>query len=362
MAVKVQTGGIFTKDPGQRPGLYVRFIERAIAAISAGSRSKVGTVKFEWDEVSGTAVADSVYRITDMEQANTLFGGDYTEDIRLMIIGGASEVVVSTITPDAVAIEATEWTKALNKLETYEFHVFVLPFEAPVSLSDDSYTWLKECKGNGMNFIAVFADPAAEGNITTIKAKAVEKDDEYSVFVGNGVKNADGTQVPTDQYACYIAGLVAGTQLDGSLTYFDVPFPDVISRFRSTEIKDLLAAGILLTVMDGDRPRIEQGLTLGEGQFNKIRTVRAKQAMIDDIARAVKDSYIGKITNSPDGQIAVINAIKTYLETLANGNVIASDYTVELDKTTPSVGAELYVNISVRFLDSIEYVYLTVTV
>lgn len=362
MAVSVVTGGHFVKTKGQRPGLYVRFVEKAIAAISTGARSKVATVKLAWDKSGGRAEDGKVYRITNMTEAEILFGANYVEDIRYMLIGGASEVVVSVID---VSAKTPDYTGALQRLETYEFHVFVLPPDFTNELDTEAYTWLKTCRGNGINFIAVFSKPSAEGNKTALKAAAQARADEYAVFVGGGVKNDDGVIVKADKYACYIAGLIAGTSLDGSLTYYEVPFTEVITRWRSADVKELLAEGILVTVMDGDQPRIEQGLTLGntsKSEFNKIRTVRAKQAMIDDINQAVNDNYIGKITNSPDGQIAVINAIKTYLQTLANNNIIASDFVVELDKTTPSVGAELYINITVRFLDSIEYVYLTISV
>jgi hypothetical protein len=354
MAVKVTTGGVFTKAPGQRPGLYVRFIERAIAAIGSGARSKVATLKSTF---SGTAVANKVYRVTNMEQATSLFGDGNVKDIAQIFTGGASEVVVST----AGTGGTINWSAALQALETYEFHVYVNPVGGDTALATASFTWLKTCKTNGMSFIGVFADKASEGTVTSVKAAATGFDDEYAVFVGGGVLKADGTKVEADEYACYIAGLIAGTPLDGSLTYLDVPFAEPITRYRSVDVIDLLAAGVLVTVMDGDKPRIEQGLTLGEGTFSKIRTVRAKQALVDDISRTVNDSYIGKITNNANGQVAVINAIKAYLTTLATANVIDTDFIVELDPTQPSVGSDLYILVGVRFLDSIEYVYMTIS-
>jgi hypothetical protein len=358
MAVSVITGGVFNKSAGDRPGLYVRFVSAALAAITSGARSKVATIKTNF---TGTAVTNKVYRVTSMDQATALFGSANVEDIRLMLIGGASEVVVSTITK-AAPVSATVWDDALKKLETYEFHVYVNEFASDATLDTAAYAWLKACKTNGMNFIGVFADEATEGTVASIKTAAAAKADEYIVFVGGGVTNPDGSNVTADKYAAYIAGLIAGTGLDGSLTYKDVPFAEVMTRYRSVDVKDLLTSGVLVTVMDGGVPRIEQGLTLGTAPFNKIRTVRAKQALIDDINTAVKENYIGKVTNNINGQVAVLNAIKAYLETLANGNVIDNTFTAELSKTNPSVGDSLYVDIAVRFLDSIEYVYLTVTV
>jgi len=354
MTVTVKTGGVFTKVDGQRPGLYVRFIEKAIASIGLGARAKVATLKTIY---SGTAVINKVYRIKSMDQAILLFGAVNVLDIEMMFNGGASEVVVVTADPAATA---PGLTTALNTLETYEFHVFVAQ-PSVLLLAAAAFTWMKTARDNGKNFIGVFSSTGVE-TVAAIKTAGAGFTDEYSVFVANGVKDNLGADVTAAMYACYIAGLIAGTPLDGSLTYYEVPFSETISRFRALEIQELLAEGFLVTVMDGDQPRIEQGLTLGVGQFSKIRTVRAKQSMIDDIDRAVNDNYVGKITNSPDGQIAVINAIKTYLTTLAAGNVIAADFVVELDKVVPSIGSELYINIGVRFLDSIEYVYLTITI
>lgn len=364
MAVSVQIGGTFTQDPGQLPGLYVRFIQKAIAAISVGSRSKVATLKFTWDTAGGTAVANKVYRVTNLADAQTLFGATYVDDIKNMIIGGASEVVVTTVT-EASPETGTNWTAALQMLETYQFHVYVNPPSAPSDLVSDAYTWVKSAKTDGLNFVAVFADPASEGSVSALTTFAGTVKDEYVVFVGGGVTNPDGSQVTGDMYACYIAGLIAGTRIDGSLTYAKVPFAETITRYRNPDVKTLLAAGVLVTVMDGDTPKIEQGLTLGDTskqEFDKIRTVRAKQQMIDDINSAVNENYIGKITNNPDGQIAVINAIKGYLQTLADANVVGAGFTVALDKTQASTGSNLYIVVGVTFFDSIEYVYLTINI
>lgn len=351
MAITVINGGTFPQTDVTRPGLYVRFVEKAIAAIGTGSRSKVATVK---KTVSGEAVAGKIYRVKGMADATRLFGVENVKDIERMFVGGASEVVVGVTDAAGLEVQAT-----LELLETYDFHIFYVQ-PGFTDLATKAFAWMKLNRTNGKNFIGVFSNDGVETVQAITTASAAFKD-EYSVYVPNGVYDADGAEVGADEYAAYIAGLIAGTALDGSLTYFEVPFPETIRRYRAVEIQELLELGVLLTVMDGDTARIEQGLTLGTGQFAKIRTVRAKQAMIDDIDKAVKDNYVGKITNNPDGQIAVLNGIKAYLETLASGNVIAADFTVELDKTVPSVGSELYINIAVRFLDSIEYVYLTIT-
>lgn len=358
MAVTVQNGGAFQKSAGDRPGLYVRFIQAAIAAIGIGARSKVGIVKKNFS--GGTAAAGQVYNITDQASAEALFGVDNVEDIKYILIGGASEIIVAT----TAATDEAGYSATLQVLETYDFDIFVAEPGSEVHNTSIN-TWLQTNKSNGKLFVVVYADNSVEGNAATAVTSSATLQDEFAVFVANGVKDGSGNPVAADLYACYIAGLIAGKAIDQSITFEDVPFSDVITRFRKPDIKTLLAAGCIVTVMDGSQPKIEQGLTLGDTanqEFDKIRTVRAKQAMIDDIDGEVNSQYIGQITNSPDGQIAVVNAVKAYLETLANNNVVAPDFTVAVDTTQASIGSELYINVGVRFLDSIEYVYLTVTV
>lgn len=361
MAIIVNGNGPWTKNDGDRPGLYARFIEAAIAAIRVGSRSKVATIK-EVPATGGTAEAGKVYRITRLKEAEDLFGEDNVADIRYAIIGGASEVVISAYAP-AVDPETVDYGSALAALETYEFHVFYGPQTTDSLFATEVQTWIVEMKNIGKNFVTVLGDDAAEGDVEAIKTNITQfVDDETVVYVANGGVEADGNVINSELYTSYVAGLIAGAGLAESITYKTVPFAEPSFRYGILAIKDLLKAGALVTTIDGDDVRIEQGLTLGVAPFHKIRTVRAKQAMLDDIDRAVKKSYIGKITNGPEGQIAVINAVKVYLQTLANSYVISDVFTVELDPDYPSVGDELYLKLSVRFLDSIEYIYLTVVV
>jgi hypothetical protein len=363
MAVQVIAGGTFTKDDGARPGLYVRFIDAAIAAIAVGSRSKVATVKSEWDTSGGTAENGKVYRIKTMKEANDLFGSAHTECIRQIINGGASEVVVATAVKDTLNDGEFLWADTLALLETYTFHVLVPSSCVADDIQPEMFTFLKSCRTFGKVFTLVLSARTATDAAGIVSESTTYKD-EAVVFVANGVEKADGTVVTTAEYASYIAGLIAGTAIDGSLTFKIVPFANVSKRFSYVDVQTMLAAGLLVTVMDGDDVKIEQGLTLGDTsntEFNKIRTVRAKQAIIDDISKAVDDNYVGRVSNNEDGQIAVINAVKVYLETLANANVLANDFTVELDPNFQSTGEDLYIRVGCRFIDSIEYVFLTIS-
>lgn len=363
MAIQIIENGPFVKEPGQLPGLYVRFVEAAIAAIGIGARSKVGTLKFISDTPTGTAEAGKVYRLnstTAIKEAKALFGEDY-KDIEMYVRGGASEIVVVTMETPVDPAEAGYET-VLGLIEPYDFHVFCLAPGASSALRTAVKLWEDTNYANGRAFITVYADKTLEGNAEGIISAMETFKGDNSTFVSGGVYEPDGTEVDAELYACYIAGKIAGTQISGSLTYFEPPFAEPITRYRIIDRKKLIAAGAIVSTMFGDTLKIEQGLTLGDAPFNKIRTVRAKQQLISDISEAVNDNYVGKITNNEDGQIAVLNAVKVYLETLANANVIDSKFSVELDPEFKSTGDEIYIKLGVKFLDSIEYVYLTVSV
>lgn len=362
MAIQITNGGTFNKGTGARPGLYVRFIEAAVAAIEVGSYAKVATVIAEWD-VTAAAQNGKVYQVTTVAQAKELFGNDYVDNIERMFNGGAEEVVVATTNTAPVSGTPYDYTSTLANLETYEFHIFAATNDAP-GINEYAFTFMKNMLAIGKLVILVLGYSVdVEGSHTAVITEATNFAHEQTVFVANGVVKANGEEVAAPDYAAYVAGIIAGNGITGSLTYENVPYAATITRYNNAAVKAMLAAGLLVTVMDGNNVRIEQGLTMGSGanELKKIRTLRAKQAIVMDIDAAVKENYIGQITNNEDGQIAIVNAIKAYLEILAGEGVIAAEPTVIVDPAFQSVGSDLYVQIGVRFLDAIEYVLITVS-
>jgi hypothetical protein len=160
------------------------------------------------------------------------------------------------------------------------------------------------------------------------------------------------------KYAAHIAGLIAGTAINRSITFTEIAVDDVTKRLRNSEIITALQAGSLVLVNDGEKVKIEQGITTGK---TKIRSTRARQAVATDVEKTARDNYIGKLDNSADGQAALISAIKAYLESLESNNVL-TDIAVGLDAQNPSVGDTVFMQISYREIDSMERIFLTINV
>lgn len=343
-----------------RPGLYIRFEEAAAAQIKGGAR---GTVALPLLKYKNAADAKKFFTVEKVKEAADWFGEENIDPIRLILLGGAKEVLVYTVpAPPALAEgkeAAVDYTAIREAFSTRQFNVFVYPSEIPSAEQKALKEW---CAGNredeGKHFITVIGGTAEEdqkpdaGNTRSGLVK-----DDYVVNLMTGVE-IDGTSYSSARYAPYVAGLIAGTGINKSITYSPVYANDVTKRLRKTEINAALEKGSLVLVHDGEKVKVEQGLvTSGK----KIRAMRARQAISTDITKAAADSYIGKLDNNADGQAALISAIKAYLERLQLNNVL-TDIVVTLDPDLKSEGDAVYLLIAFTEVDSMERIFLTIRV
>ena len=336
-----------------RPGLYANFVESAIAQISGGNR---GTVAIPLKTYSGTAVAKNFYTVTNETDAGALFGSANIQPIKFVLQAGAKEVFVYTLPASPVTQDYADMRLAFD---TRPFNVFAYAEEVSATEQDSTLAWVKANKDEGKHFMVVFgcADAADDDDPALGDARSIRLLDEYAVnlIVGTVI---DGVSYSSAEYAPYIAGRIAAKAINQSITFDVLPVDDVTKRLTNSQIKTSLSKGSLVLTNDGEKVKIEQGLTTA---VKKIRATRARQAVLTDVTKTANDSYIGRIDNNEDGQAALISAIRTYLETLEDENVL-TDIVVGLDKQFQSVGDTVYLAISFTEIDSMERIFLTINV
>jgi Phage tail sheath protein subtilisin-like domain/Phage tail sheath C-terminal domain len=341
-----------------RPGLYINFKEAAIAQITGGAR---GTVAIPLKTYTGgTAVAETFYTVENETDAITYFGANNIQSIKLALQGGAQEVLVYTLpTIDGTTVtEAVAYAEARLAFEARPFNVFVADGELSATEQDNIKSWVATNRDEKKHFMFVAGGSAADDADPAVgNARTTRLADDYVVNLITG-GNVSGADYSSGEYAAYLAGLVAGTAINRSITYTQVPLDDVNKRLRNSEIVTALQAGSLVLVHDGEKVKVEQGLTASK---KKIRSIRARQAVATDVEKTARDNYIGKLDNNEDGQMALINAIKAYLETLEVNNVL-TDIVVTLDPQRASVGDQVFLAISYREIDSMERIFLTINV
>lgn len=334
------------------PGLYINFKNAAIAAITGGER---GIVAMPLHTYSGTATAETFYTIEDEAQALTLFGLANIGPVKLVLQGGAKQVLIYTIptTPDAA-----DYIAMREAYEARPFNVFVWDIEPPTGENANVKTWLEANVTEKKLFMYVTGGSAlddatpATGNA---RSTTLAHDFIVNLTVGGTVGAVDYS---SGEFAAYVAGAIAGSAINRSLTFAQVPLDDVNRRYRNSEVVSALAAGSLVLVHDGEKVKIESAVTTGG---LKVRSARSRIAIATDVEKTARDNYIGKVNNDEDGQAALISAIKVYLETLETNGVL-TDIVVTLDPLRASVGDQVFVAISYRELDSMERIFLTITV
>jgi hypothetical protein len=338
------------------PGLYLNFTSAAIAQITGGPR---GVVAIPLMNYAGTATAKTFYTIENEKQAVDTFGSTNIKSILFALQAGAKEVLVYTMPSSPLAADFIDMRDAFD---SRPFNVFVFDGEVSDDEQDATVAWTKRCREeDGKHFISVFGGSAADDADPTIgNARSVNLRYKYTVNLITGVVN-NGVSYSSAQFAPYIAGLIAGTPINKSTTYVQIPVDDVTKRLTNSQIKTALQAGSFVLIHDGEKVKVQQGLTTDLG---KIRKVRAEQAIATDVAKTAADAYIGKIDNNEDGQKSLIAAVKRYLEVLAVNNVLRNDkdhpIVVTLDPQRESVGDKVYLLIKVTEVDSMEYIFLTV--
>lgn len=332
-----------------RPGLYVNFKDAALAQIAGGAR---GTVAMPLHGHTGTAVDGNFYEVENLNQANELFGAGNVDSISLAFQGGANKVLVYAV-PDVA-----DYDEMREAFEAYQFNVFVWDAQAPAGEDALTQTWLEQNVEDKKLFLYVTGGSAADDQTpATGNSRSTTFDSDFIVnlIVGGFVGE---NELGSGDFAPYIAGAIAGSAINESLTYAQVALDDVNKRLRNSEVVTALAANSLVLVNDGEKVKIESAVTTSG---LKIRSSRARVAIATDIEKTARDNYIGRVNNDEDGQYALISAIKVYLETLEQQGVL-TDIQVTLDPVRPSVGDQVFLAISYRELDSMERVFLTVSV
>ncbi|RMC55063.1 phage tail sheath subtilisin-like domain-containing protein [Lactobacillus sp. ESL0261] len=189
--------------------------------------------------------------------------------------------------------------------------------------------------------------------------------------VANGVVLGDGTELDATVAAGFFAGASSSADAAKSLTY--VEYPDAISaypKFSNDRTIEALENGeIVFTTKRNETVVIEQdinSLTKVTAEkpvfFSKNRVVRTMDTIATNTKRTFEDMFIGKITNSTTGRDLFKANRVSYLQGLADANVISDfkedDISIEAGNERDSI----LVNLAVKPLDSMEKLYMTMVV
>lgn len=293
------------------PNILIAFKSKASTAIKRGDRGIVAVIIKETDV--------SITRIEDITQIPAGLKEENKEHIKRAFLGGINPV-------KGVVIIATDTIEnALTILETQKFDYVAGPPDLSSEEATAIATFIKGLRDNkGIKVKAVLPNIKAdhEGiiNFTT-----------ESIIVGEKT-------FTTEEYCVRIAGLLAGTPLQQSATYYVLPEVDDVPKFTKLELDKKIDAGEFVIFHDGDKVKVARavnsltqvGATKSE-DYKSIKIIDIMDLIYTDVRRTCEDNYIGKFANNYDNKCNLIVSIQAYLEALRNDELLDNHIVTGID-------------------------------
>ena len=279
------------------PNILIEFKSKASTAIKRGERGIVAVMILEEENHGVKRIEDVTQIPLGLTEANKAY-------LERTFLGGAGPVkYVQLICTVTVA-------NGLKLLEVTKFDYFAAPPTVTAAEVTSIITFIKALRENkGIKVKAVLPNAKAdhEGiiNFTTT-----------DIVVGE-------TTYTAAEYCSRIAGLLAGTPLSVSATYYTLPEVDDVPKFTKAELNEKIDAGEFVIFHDGTKVKVGRAVnsltTVGQEKsedYKSIKIVDIMDLIYSDIKTTCEDVYIGKFANSYDNKCLLIVSIQAYLEAL----------------------------------------------
>lgn len=297
------------------PKIDIVFKSLAKSAIKRNSRSTVALILKDKNVKGKLVTLENIKDITkELEQDNK-------EQIEFAFKGGykTPKKVIFYCLKDEEKLE-----DALKVLEVEKWNIIAIPC-LKKGEADKVATWIKGLREEGIKVQAILPDCKADSeaviNFTTTYVKVGEK-----------------TYTNT-QYCSRIAGILAGTPLNISATYYVLNEVTDVPHIKKSDADKSIDNGELIIINDGEKCKIGRAVnsltSTSEGiseDYKKIKVVTIMDTISEDIKKTFENEYIGKYANSYDNQIQFCLSIAAYFEDFEKENVLAKNLNkVEVD-------------------------------
>ena len=204
-----------------------------------------------------------------------------------------------------------------------------------------------------------------------VAAGASGADSRFVINNKCGVVLSDGTQLTPQQVTWWLAGAEAGAQYYQPLSYSAYPDAATVTpKLTDSEISAAILAGDVVLSEEFGQVRIETDINtlttytqdIGE-VFHKNRTMRVCNSLANDLYREFSQNFLGHVNNDEAGRSSFKATILDYLRTMYSRGALrdrptGDDVMVEQGSSLDSI----VITIAIRIADSVEKVYVTISV
>jgi len=288
--------------------------------------------------------------------------GDLTDNTWLKFSGDASELLTPSAgaqleggddgTPAAIA-----YSSFLTAIEPYPFNVLIYDGADPVVRSSFALFVKRLSYDSGRYCQAVMTD-------------CPNADTETVISVDSGYTFNDGTMISGAEATWWVGGATAGARNNQSLTYGVHPNAiGVTPRLNKKQMEEAIAKGSLVFFEEFGSVKVLTDIntftsfTPDKGKaFRKNRVIRVLFSIANDIYMTYSMYYIGKVNSNSDGRLLFKAAVIGIINQLM-GNQAVQNFTADDVEVLPGVDADsVVINLAVQPVDSVEKVYLTITI
>lgn len=306
------------------------------------------------------------------------------------VIAGAASRVMANVTGSALtggnsgaSVTATEYTNALAALETQDFNLLVPGDTVDTSIQSTVNAFITRVRSEGKKIIAVMGGQSVAGMstsaattefgamITNAKSSTIANSEGVVMVFPGIVDELTAQSLSGAQTAARVAGMIGKAGFNGSITKSNTAASDVTFRLTNAQVKQGLAAGLLMPTVENGSVLIEQGIntlttytSTKPRTFRKIRLIRTIDAIAQTCTTAGSQYIIGQINNDSNGQNYTVGLLLQVLGIFQQAGAIAPGFTVASDvaNNTHADPDEFFVLLGIHPIDSLEKLFLTVKV
>jgi FlaG/FlaF family flagellin (archaellin) len=263
------------------------------------------------------------------------------------------------------ALSTSDWTKFFNKVYGQNFDAVYVSSTDP-AVQAAAKQWIADRRKNDRKLatLVIGGTDATDDDIEAHNTRSRAMNARFVVNCSISGRHINGKTYDSSKWAAWVAGLIAGTPANVSLTGVKVPLEEAKKDWGHSDILKGLAEGTLMATRDGYDYIIESAVntlsTLGPGEredFGKIRVSMTIDQVLNDIYTVGK-KYKGKLDNDPDGRGIFIGAVLAYLAVRASQKAIAQGYTFTEDPLRESDFDFGFFKLYAKPLDAIEQFYI----
>jgi len=349
----VQDGAI--EIAARYPGTYGNNLRVTILASSAEPGKKELQVKDATGILEKFSFADAAELVTktassDFVRAKKL--GDTS-------VSDVADAQFTNGTSGNAPLTAADFTKIFNAVSGSDFDAMYLPsHDSAVQAAAKQFIADRRTLSKKLSTLVIGGKEADDADMTKHMERSVSMNARYVVNCAIAGTHNNGKDYNSMQWAAWVAGMIAATPADQSLTAVVVPMKKAKKDWGHSEILNALSTGTLIATRDGDVYIVESAVntlsTLGpydREDYGKIRVSMTLDQIVNDIT-AVGKKYKGKLDNNDLGGATFVGAVKAYMEVREQQGAIDAGWSFTDKKN--GTGDRRGFKLSARPLDAIE--------